>query len=298
MTVFKLATKCLFFLSLTQPWHGLIGAQVLKQSCINQSCSAKRVTLSNPPVNLWDANVITEFNALMLSLNNQTDTKVVVFDSETADFWAAPIDLNIFLPDAIPGRNSSALLELYYANLDHLLTTPVIFIGEVNGRAWGAGDEHLLRMDMRFAGPDAQFGAPEAAVGLIHVGGMQQLVRLIGPGRASEYMLAAAQVSATEAARVGWVNSVHPTTKALRAHVDDLAARISLFAIETIRTTKASIAEQAPSNVALDNDRARFDQLAALPIVQENVEAIIRLSHNQSKSWEENNNNNIVRQLY
>lgn len=298
MTVFKLATKCLFFLSLTQPWHGLVGAQVLKQSCINQSCSAKRVTLSNPPVNLWDANVITEFNALMLSLNNQTDTKVVVFDSETADFWAAPIDLNIFLPDAIPGRNSSALLELYYANLDHLLTTPVIFIGEVNGRAWGAGDEHLLRMDMRFAGPDAQFGAPEAAVGLIHVGGMQQLVRLIGPGRASEYMLAAAQVSATEAARVGWVNSVHPTAKALRAHVDDLAARISLFAIETIRTTKASIAEQAPSNVALDNDRARFDQLAALPIVQENVEAIIRLSHNQSKSWEENNNNNIVRQLY
>ena len=298
MAIFKLATKCLFLLSLTQPWHGLVEAQVLKQSCINHSCSAKRVTLSNPPVNLWDANVIIEFSRLMLSLNNQTETKVVVFDSETADFWAAPIDLNIFLPDAIPGRNSSALLEMYYANLDSLLTTQVIFIGEVNGRAWGAGDEHLLRMDMRFAGPDAQFGAPEAAVGLIHVGGMQQLVRLIGPGRASEYMLAAAQISATEAARVGWVNSVHPTAKALRSHVDDLATRISLFSIDTIRTTKASIAEQAPSNAALDNDRARFDQLAALPLVQENVEAIIQLSHNQSKSWEENNNDNIVRQLY
>ncbi|KFZ14221.1 hypothetical protein V501_03360 [Pseudogymnoascus sp. VKM F-4519 (FW-2642)] len=298
MAIFKLATKCLFLLSLTQPWHGFAGAEVLKQSCINHSCSAKRVTLSNPPVNLWDANVITGFNALMLSLNSQDETKVVVFDSDTADFWAAPIDLNIFLPDAIPGRNSSALLEMYYANLDLLLTTPVIFIGEVNGRAWGAGDEHLLRMDMRFAGPGAQFGASEAAVGLIHVGGMQQLVRLIGPGRASEYMLAAAQVSATEAARVGWVNSVHPTAKALRAHVDGLAARISLFPIETIRATKASIAEQAPLKAALENDRARFDQLAALPLVQQNVEAIIRLSHNQSKSWEENNNDNIVRQLY
>lgn len=260
MAIFKLATKCLVLISLTQPWHGIVGARVLKQSCINHSCSAKRVTISNPPVNLWDANVITGFNSLMLSLNNQTETKVVVFDSDTADFWAAPIDLNIFLPDAIPGRNSSALLEMYYANLDHLLTTPVIFIGEVNGRAWGTGDEYLLRMDMRFAGPDAQFGAPEAAVGLIHVGGLQQLVRLIGPRRASEYMLAAAQVSGTEAARVGWVNSVHPTAKALRAHVDDLAARISLFAVETIRATKASIAEQVPLKAALDNDRARFDR--------------------------------------
>ncbi|KFY01726.1 hypothetical protein V490_00800 [Pseudogymnoascus sp. VKM F-3557] len=298
MAIFNLRTKFLFFLSLTQSWNGLVGAHVLKQSCINHSCSAKRVTVSNPPVNLWDANVITEFNALMLSLNNQNEIKVVVFDSDTADFWAAPIDLNIFLPDAIPGRNSSALLEMYYENLGLLLTTPVIFIGEVNGRAWGAGDEHLLRMDMRFAGPNAQFGAPEAAVGLIHVGGMQQLVRLIGPGRASEYMLAAAQVSGTEAARVGWVNSVHPTAKALRAHVDGLATRISLFAVETIRATKASIAEQAPSKEALGNDRARFDQLGALPLVQGNVEAIIRLSHNQSKSWEENNNDNIVRYLY
>ncbi|KAL6906650.1 hypothetical protein GGI43DRAFT_395375, partial [Trichoderma evansii] len=71
-------------------------------------------------------------------------------------------------------------------------------------------------MDMRLAGPEAQFGAPEAAVGVIHVGGLQQLERLIGPGRASVYLLAAAQVSASEAARVGWVNSVHPTAEALQ----------------------------------------------------------------------------------
>jgi enoyl-CoA hydratase/carnithine racemase len=295
MATFKMGTKLLFFLSLT---HLLVGAQVLKQSCINHACSAKRVTISNPPVNLWDANVITAFNAFMHSLKNQNDTKVVVFGSDTADFWASPIDLNLFIPNAIPGRNSSALLDTYYANLDLLLTTPVVFIGEVNGRAWGAGDEHLQRMDMRFAGPEAQFGAPEAAVGLIHVGGLQQLVRLIGPGRASEYMLAAAQVGADEAARVGWVNSVHPTVEALQAHVNNLAVRIALFSVDVIQATKASIAEQAPSKTALDNDRARFNRLGALPQTQENVEAILRLSQNQSKSWEEDNNNNIVRQLY
>lgn len=298
MSFFTFGTRILCLLSLTQVWHGAAGAKVLKQSCINKACSAKRVTISNPPVNLWDANVIEGFNALMHSLNNQNETKVVVFDSDTADFWAAPIDLNLFIPDAIPGRNSSALLDTYYENLDLLLTTPVIFIGEVNGRAWGAGDEHLLRMDMRFAGPEAQFGAPEAAVGLIHVGGLQQLVRQIGPGRASEYMLAAAQVSGHEAARVGWVNSVHPSAKALRKHVDSLAARISLFSVEALRATKASIAEQAPSKSIFDKDRARFDQLGAMGQVQQNVADVLRLSKNQSKSWEVNNNDNIVRYLY
>ncbi|KAL7898761.1 ClpP/crotonase-like domain-containing protein [Trichoderma sp. SZMC 28014] len=93
-------------------------------------------------------------------------------------------------------------------------------------------------MDMRFAGPDAQFGAPEASLGLIHVGGLQHLVRLIGPGRAAEYMLAAAQVSASEEARVGWVNSVYPTAEALHAHVDNLAVRIALFPIEAIQATR------------------------------------------------------------
>ncbi|KAK6452025.1 enoyl-CoA hydratase [Trichoderma asperellum] len=153
-------------------------------------------------------------------------------------------------------------------------------------------------MDMRFAGPEAQFGAPEAAVGVIHVGGLQQLVRLIGPGRASEYLLAAAQVSASEAARVGWVNSVHPTVEALQGHVVKIAARIALFPIEALRATKASIAEQAPPKAAFEKDLVRFNQLAVLPQTSANLETVLRLSQNQSKSWEENLNNNIVRQLY
>ncbi|PON26058.1 enoyl-CoA hydratase [Trichoderma gamsii] len=298
MAVFKTLNKIVFYLALAQFWHSLVGAQILKQSCINDSCSAKRITISNPPINLWDANVITAFNDFMLSLQDQNDTKVVIFNSDSPDFWASTLDFNLFSPNGIPGRNASALVDTYFANLDLLLTTPVIFIGETNGRAWGAGDEHLLRMDLRFAGPQAQFGAPEAAVGVIHVGGLQQLVRLIGPGRSAEYLLAAAQVSASEAARVGWVNSVHPTAEALQQHVDSVATRIALFPIEALRATKASIAEQAPPKTAFENDLARFNQLASLPQALDNLTSVLRLSQNESRSWEENLNNNIVRQLY
>ncbi|KAL6882311.1 ClpP/crotonase-like domain-containing protein [Trichoderma longibrachiatum] len=146
-------------------------------------------------------------------------------------------------------------------------------------------------MDMRFAGPEARFG-------VLHVGAIQQLVRLIGPGRASEYMLSAAQVGAEEAARVGWVNSVHPTAEALRKHVDEVAARIALFPAETLRLTKASIAEQAPPRRAFENDLKRFDELAGLPEVAANLDAVLRLSRNESKGFEEDLNDDVVRQLY
>lgn len=254
--------------------------------------------MSNPPINLFDLNLIHQVNSFVTSLNDENTTKVVVFSSETPDFWAAAIDLNLLTTGGIPGVNTSAILETYYANLDLIVSTPVIFIAEVNGRAWGAGDEHLLRMDMRFAGPKAQFGAPEAAVGVIHVGAFQQLTRLIGPGLAAEYMLTSAQVNATEAARVGWVNSAYASADALRQHVDNVAKRIALFHIETIRATKASVAEQAPSKVAFDNDLVRFNQLAGLPFVQENIQKILNVSHNQSKQFEENSNNNIVTMIY
>lgn len=89
------------------------------------------------------------------------------------------------------------------------------------------GDESLLRMDMRFAGPDAQFGAPEADVGLIHVGRLQQLARLTGPGLTFEYILSAAQVGAEEAATGGWVNSAFPTAEALQERIDALPNRLA-----------------------------------------------------------------------
>jgi enoyl-CoA hydratase/carnithine racemase len=270
----------------------------LKQSCINRDCSASRIALSNPPINLWDTNVINEFNSYLTSLNGQNHTKVVVISSQIPDFYAAAIDLNLFIPQALPSTNATRVLEKYYDNLALLVSTPVIFIGEVNGRAWGAGDEHLMRMDMRFAGPQAQFGAPEAGVGLIHVGGLQQLTRLIGPGLAAEYMLSAAQVNATEAARVGWVNSAYTTADALRKHVDRLAARIALFHIETIRATKASIAEQAPPQSAFQDDLNRFNQLSGLPFVLDNVRQILSISKNQSKAFELDNPDNVAKYLY
>jgi enoyl-CoA hydratase/carnithine racemase len=275
-----------------------VARDTVEKSCINDACSAARLTISNPPVNLFDKNVISDLNQGLKEFTGDNRTKVVVVSSDVPGFFGAQIDLNILGSTAPPSVNASAVLETYYDNLNRLLNSSIIFIAEVNGRAWGAGDEHILRMDMRFAGPEAQFGAPEAAVELIHVGGLQQLIRLIGPGLASEYMLSAAQVKPTEAARIGWINSAYPSAEALRNHVDKLATRIALFSFEALHLTKQSIAQQGPTQQALQLDHARFETLASLPVVGQRLANIVELSDNQSTEWELNNNNNIVANLY
>jgi enoyl-CoA hydratase/carnithine racemase len=272
--------------------------ELLKKSCITPDCSATRITVSNPPINLWNAQLIQEFNAYLLSINNTASTtpKVVVISSDVPDFYIAQIDLHLLsvarpVPDTV---NVTDTLNKYYENLSLLASIPVIFVAEITGRAWGAGDEHLMHMDMRFAGLDALFSAPEAAVGLIHVGGLQWLVQSVGPSLTMEYMLSSAQVNATEAVRIGWVNSAYTTTEGLRDHVDTLVTRIAKFEVDALRATKNSVAQQKPTREMFEKDQATFIELASAPSVQAAVDRILDLSDDQAKAWELNNSDNIV----
>lgn len=85
MAAYKFLKNIFLYLSFTYLCHDLVGAQILKQSCINGPCSAKRITISNPPINLWTPMSLL-FNEFMLSLQDQNDTKVVVFDNANPDF--------------------------------------------------------------------------------------------------------------------------------------------------------------------------------------------------------------------
>lgn len=304
MTLKRLAWFCLAAISCASPFPSLLPTdesfpyQLLKKSCINQDCSATRIVVSNPPINLWNAQLIQEFNAYLISINNTSasNPKIVVVSSDIPDFFIAAIDLHLLsaahpVPSSV---NVTDTLSKYYENLSLLASIPVIFVAEINGRAFGAGDEHLMHMDMRFAGPDAIFSAPEAAIGLIHVGALQWLVESVGPSRTMEFLLSSAQVNATEAERVGWVNSAYTTAEGLTNYVDELVTRIAKFKVDAIRATKKSIAQQKPTKEMFEADQATFVSLASEPAVQAIVDQLLDLSNDQGIVWELNNSDNIV----
>jgi enoyl-CoA hydratase/carnithine racemase len=89
-------------------------------------------------------------------------------------------------------------------------------IAAVNGYAVGGGFEIALACDLIIAAENASFGLPEPRVGLVAgSGGIQRLVREIGPKRANSIILTARRVPASEALRLGFVNEVVPPARLL-----------------------------------------------------------------------------------
>lgn len=76
-----------------------------------------------------------ELNDFLKSLHGDNETKVVVVSSDVTGFFGSQIDLNLFTATPPTGVNATAAIADYYDNLKRLLSTPAIFMAEVNGRA-------------------------------------------------------------------------------------------------------------------------------------------------------------------
>lgn len=90
-----------------------------------------------------------------------------------------------------------------------LANMPKPVIAAVNGFALGGGCELAMACHIRIASENAKFGQPEVKLGIIPgYGGTQRLPRLIGLGRAIEWLTTGAMMDAAEAYRIGLVNRV------------------------------------------------------------------------------------------
>ncbi len=89
------------------------------------------------------------------------------------------------------------------------LAKPVI--AAVNGAAYGSGLALALHCDIRIGAVGAKFRAPFADFGLVGEMGIPwHLSRLVGAGRAMEWMLTRRVIGAQEAAATGLVSAVLP----------------------------------------------------------------------------------------
>jgi len=88
--------------------------------------------------------------------------------------------------------------------LDALTTLPLPFVAYVEGAALGAGTQLAVACDLRVAHPSARFGIPAARLGLMVDHWTVQRVALVaGAGPARAMLLAAEQIDAESALRLG-----------------------------------------------------------------------------------------------
>ncbi|MBM2845792.1 MAG: paaG, partial [Bacteroidetes bacterium] len=175
------------------------------------------VTVNRPDkLNALNAQAKSDLKSLFTALKTDSQVDVVILTGAGDKAFVAGTDIKeLTTLNAVTGREFSAGGQEVFDLIENL-GKPVI--AAVNGYALGGGCELALACHIRIASENAKFGQPEVNLGVIPgYGGTQRLARLIGRGRAMEFILTGNQVDAQEALRIGLVNKVVP-------HVDLLAA--------------------------------------------------------------------------
>lgn len=138
---------------------------------------------------------------------------------------------------------------------------------------------------MRFATrTDSLIAQPELAVGLTPGGGGSQfLTNLIGRGRAMEYILAAKDITACEAERIGWVNKSFETSADMYAYIDQLTSRLRLFPLTGLHEAKKSINRASvPTSEDINAEAVGFYKQMADPLVQQAMQRMAVVLGNKS----------------
>jgi enoyl-CoA hydratase/carnithine racemase len=127
-------------------------------------------------------------------------------------------------------------------------------IAAVNGDAVGGGATISLAADLRFVADNARFGFPFTRLGVCPEGASTYyLPRLIGLGRANDWLLSGRLIGADEAERAGLANRVLPAAEVLpaaQAYARELAATTSPAAVAVTRALLAA----APGTVLAASD--------------------------------------------
>ncbi|HSJ72326.1 MAG TPA: enoyl-CoA hydratase/isomerase family protein [Acidimicrobiia bacterium] len=201
-----------------------------------------------------------------------TEARIVILRGEGSSF-SAGMDLETFregpLLSADPDRRYDAA-ALGRSTSEAIAGLPQVTIAALHGHVYGGGVVLAASCDILIAEEDAIFSIPEIDVGIpLAWGGIELLVRSLGPARTKELVMTGRTFTAAEAYTWGLVNTVAPSGQALEeaTKVADTVASKARFAITT---TKRHVAEVA------GGDHSRDDALGLVAAFEDSEAAARR----------------------
>jgi enoyl-CoA hydratase/carnithine racemase len=147
-------------------------------------------------------------------------------------------------------------------------------IAAVNGLAMGGGFNMVLSCDIRIASERAVFAFPQPKWGVITIGGLQRLVRVIPQAIAMEMILTGDPIDAHEACRIGLINKVVPPAELMPVSLK-MAQRICENAPLAVRASKEAFlrGRDLPLLEAIDLGRTLFSEVLASEDSKEGIKA-------------------------
>jgi len=219
-------------------------------------------TYTNPPMNYFCAGGAQEFSALIEQWRSP-DIRAVVLTGGMQGKFITHYSVEE-LVELASNREAmrvagTSLTTGYHAMLKRMRDLPKPVIVAMNGDTMGGGFELSLSCDIRIGQKaDIRYGLPEVKLGILPGGsGTQRLSRLIGVGRAIEFVLRSRVVRPEEALALGLV---HEVVDDALARAKEIAAEIASFSPIAVSRAKHAVYMGGDTHLAagLDVESAAF----------------------------------------
>ncbi|MEV6339760.1 enoyl-CoA hydratase/isomerase family protein [Nocardia vinacea] len=109
----------------------------------------RKVTFSNPPVNVVGADTVTQLLEVLDTLSRDEQVQVVIFDSSTPGYFFNHADLAQMTE--LLGLKNADSTPTWIELVTRLTNAPFVSIASIRGRTRGGGDELTLAFDLRYA---------------------------------------------------------------------------------------------------------------------------------------------------
>jgi enoyl-CoA hydratase/carnithine racemase len=223
----------------------------------NHGETGKALTLSWPQPDIALATMVREreMNTLSLELLAELDqalsaavaggARALVITGQGRAFCAGAHLRYFTEEDSRIGGGKFALRDRYLERIallfDRIETLPIPVIAAINGFALGGGCELSLACDFRLMADHTKIGVPEVRIGaLAGAGAVQKLHRLVGRGKALEWIMLGSHVSAAEALAHGLLTSVHGAADLMPAAFE-LAGRFRELGPRAVAQSKMAV---------------------------------------------------------
>lgn len=238
------------------------------------------VTLNRPEKrNALRTETFTDLYAAFSELLSDAAVRAIVLTGAGDRAFSAGADLS----SPPTGEDVGNMLARVQAMLNTIEEAGTPIVAAMNGDAFGGGFELALACHFRVLARGARVGLTESSLGIMPAaGGTQRLPRLIGVGRALEYMVFGKKIDAEEAYQLGIAHRLSEPGRALEdgmtlAHSIAKRAPLSVRGIihtvmtglnknsfeEGLREERESFAKCATSEDAVEGIAAFFQKREA-----------------------------------
>ncbi|HWP84008.1 MAG TPA: enoyl-CoA hydratase/isomerase family protein [Terriglobia bacterium] len=244
-----------------------------------QSGAVATITLSKPPLNILDLEMIEEVCAALEGIEAQSATRLIVFRAAGEKAFCAGVSIQDHTPDKI-----HQMIPRFHRIFRLLARTDKVTVAAVQGHCLGGGLELASMCDLIVAADNASFGQPEIKLGQLPPVGIILLPLQMGYRKGVELLLTGSSIGAAQAAAFGLVNRVVPPDQ-LDAALQELLAELTAMSGSALALTKQLLRRIAPVDFekALElSERFFLDRVAAS---EDGKEGIFAFLEKRAPKW-------------